>query len=135
MIVFEIIGEILVRIFVEIIFEGIIVGTYRLLKKGVDWIKVKLFGFQPIPTDPQKTREKRLLYKNIELTENLNSVLKAGQNGAILEVINQDKVFAEFYDRKGNQIEWDNELVFEIKMNQFKLKKYKEPHYTNVYKE
>lgn len=123
MIVFEIIGEILVRIFVEIIFEGIIVGTYRLLKKGIEWIKVKIFGFQPKPIDPQKAREKKLLYKNIELTENLNSVLKAGQNGAILEVINQDKVFAEFYDRKGNQIEWDNELVFEIKMNQFKLKK------------
>jgi hypothetical protein len=123
MIVFEIIGEILARIFVEIIFEGIIVGTYRLLKKGIEWIKVNIVGLQPKPIDPQKAREKKLLYKNIELTENLNSVLKAGQNGTILEVINQDKVFAEFYDRKGNQIEWDNELVFEIKMNQFKLKK------------
>jgi hypothetical protein len=123
MIVFEIIGEVLGRIFVEIIFEGIIVGTYRLLKKGVEWIKVNIFGFQPKPTDPKKSLEKKLLYKKIELTENLNSVLKSGQIGAILEVINQDKVFAEFYDRKGNQIEWDNELVFEIKMNQFKLKK------------
>ena len=42
-----------------------------------------------------------------------------------MEVVNQDKVFAEFYDSKGNQIEWDSELVFEIKMNQFKLKKIK----------
>lgn len=123
MIVFEIIGEILGRIIVEIIFEGIIVGTYRLLKKGVEWIKVNIFGFQPKPIDPKKSLEKKLLYKKIELTENLNSVLKAGQNGAILEVINQDSVFAEFYDRKGNQIERNDELVFEIKMNQFKLKK------------
>jgi hypothetical protein len=123
MIVFEIIGEILGRIFVEIIFEGIIVGTYRLLKKVVEWVKVNIFGFRPKPIDPKKALEKNLLYKKIELTENLNSALKSGQIGAILEVINQDKVFVEFYDRKGNQIEWDDELVFEIKMNQFKLKK------------
>jgi hypothetical protein len=58
MIAFEIIGEILGRIFVEIIFEGIIVGTYRLLKKGVELIKVNLFGFQPKPTDPKKSLEK-----------------------------------------------------------------------------
>lgn len=123
MIVFEIIGEILGRIFVEVIFEGIIVGTFRLIKKGVEWIKVNIFGFQPKSIDPKKSLEKKLLYKKIELTENLNSVLKAGQTGAILEVINQDNVFAEFYDRKGNQIEWNDELVFKIKMNQFKLKK------------
>ncbi|GAB3219464.1 hypothetical protein J0A67_04610 [Algoriphagus aestuariicola] len=123
MIVFEIIGEILGRIFVEVIFEGIIVGTFRLIKKGVEWIKVNIFGFQPKSIDPKKSLEKKLLYKKIELTENLNSVLKAGQNGAILEVINQDNVFAEFYDRKGNQIEWNDELVFKINMNQFKLKK------------
>ena len=123
MIVFEIIGEILGRIFVEIIFEGIIVGTYRLLKKVVEWVKVNIFGFRSKPTDPKKALEKKLLYKKIELTENLNSSLKSGQIGVILEVINQDKVFAEFYDRKENQIEWDDELVFEIKMNQFKIKK------------
>lgn len=123
MIVFEIIGEILGRIFVKIIFEGIIVGTYRLLKKGIEWIKVNIFGFRPKPTDPQKSLDKKLLYKKIELTENLNSVLKSGQIGAILEVINQNKVFAEFYDTQGNQIEWNDELVFKINMNQFKLKK------------
>lgn len=123
MIVFEIIGEILGRIFVEIIFEGIILGIYRLLKKGVEWIKVNIFGFQPKPTSPQKPLDKKLLYKKIELTENLNSVLKSGQIGAILEVINKDVVFAEFYDIHGNQIEWNDELVFEVKMNQFQLKK------------
>lgn len=122
MIVFEIIGKILARFFVEIIFEGIIIGTYRFLKQGFEWIKVKILGFKPKVLDPKEALEKKLLYKNIELTENLNAVLKEGQNGAILEVINQDKVFAEFYDGKGNQIEWDNKLAFEIKMNQFKLK-------------
>jgi hypothetical protein len=123
MIVFEVIGGILGRFFVEIVFEGIIVGTYRFLKRVAEWIKVNIFGFQPEPTNPKKSLEQKLLYKKIELTENLNSVLKSGQNGAILEVINHDKVFAEFYDRKGNQIEWNDELVFEIKMHQFKLKK------------
>ena len=123
MIAFEIIGEILARIFVEIIFQGIILGTFRLLKKGVEWFKVKIFGFQPKPIEPKKALEKKLLYKNIELTENLNSKLKVGQKGVILEVIDKNKVFAEFYDRNGNQIELNRELVFELGTKQFKLKK------------
>ncbi|EON78410.1 hypothetical protein ADIS_1106 [Lunatimonas lonarensis] len=123
MIVFEIIGGILVRIFVDIIFEGIIGGTYRLFKRGFVYIKVKVFGFERKDPDPIKALEKKLLYKKIELTENLNSIIKSGQTGTILEVINDDKVFAEFYDRNGNQIEWKGELVLEIGMNQFKLKK------------
>jgi len=122
MIVFEIIGEFLVRVFVDIIFKGFIVGTYRLLKKAVEWLKVNIFGFQPKPIDPIKSLDKKLIYKKIELTENLNSVLKSGQIGVILEVINQHKVFAEFYDKQGRQIELNDKLVFEIKMSQFKIK-------------
>ena len=49
--------------------------------------------------------------------------LKSGQKGAVLEIINKYKIFAEFYDKKGKQIELNNELVFEIGINQFKLKK------------
>ena len=123
MIVIEVLGEIIGRIFVEFIFEGIILGIYRLWKKAVEFIRVNIFGFKPKPIDPKKALEKKLLYKKIELTENLNSELKSGQKGAILEVINKDKVFAEFYDRNGKQIELNNELVFEIGINQFKLKK------------
>lgn len=67
--------------------------------------------------------EKKYLYKRIELTDNLNEKLQSGQKGAILEIINKNKIFAEFYDKKGKQIEWNNELAFEILLNQFKLKK------------
>lgn len=123
MIVIEILGEIIGRIFVEFIFEGIILGIYRLWKKAIEFICVNIFGFKPKPIDPKKALEKKLLYKKIELTENPNSELKSGQKGAILEVINKDKVFAEFYDRNGKQIELNNELVFEIGIKQFKLKK------------
>ncbi|WP_440881155.1 hypothetical protein [Tenacibaculum sp. C7A-26P2] len=121
MIVFEIIGEILVRIFVEIIFEGIIVGIYRLFKRAIEFIRIRVFGFQPKPITPKKALENKLLYKRIELTENLNSVLKAGQIGAILEIINKEKVFAEFYDEKGNQIEINGDLVFKVGINQLRL--------------
>ena len=65
MIVFEIIGEILGRIFLEIIFEGIIVRTYRLITNGAGWIKVNIFGFQPKEIGPKKLLEKKLLYKKI----------------------------------------------------------------------
>ncbi len=119
MIFIELIG----LIFVELVFQGIILGTYRLLKKFVKFIRVYVFRLKPNPISAQKTLEKNLLYKNIELTENVNSELRSGQKGAILEVINKDKVFAEFYDRDGKQIELNNNLVFEIGIKQFKLKK------------
>ena len=38
-----------------------------------------------------------------------------------MEVINHNNVLAKFYDRKGNQIEWDNIIEFEIKMNKLKI--------------
>lgn len=131
MIVIEILGEIIGRIFVEFIFHGIILGIYRLFKKGIEFIRVKIFGLKAKPIKPKKALEKKLLYKNIELTENLNSELKVGQKGVILEVIDKNKVFAEFYDRNGKQIELNNELVFEIGIKQFKLKKIK-THYNTV---
>ncbi len=65
MIVFEIIGEILGRIFVEIIFKGIIIGTYRLLKNCIEYVKVNIFGLQPKPTDQKNALDKKLIYKKL----------------------------------------------------------------------
>lgn len=42
MIIFEILGEILL----QIIFEGIILGFFRLFAKGYDGIKYLLFGVE-----------------------------------------------------------------------------------------
>ena len=117
-----IILEILGRIFVEILFKGIILGFFRIIGKGIDYLNAKLFGIKK-SIEPIKVLEKKYLYKEIELTDNLNSKLKSGQKGAILEIIDKDKVFAEFYDQNGKQIEWNDELVFEIGIRQFKLKK------------
>ena len=51
---------------------------------------------------------RRYFYKNIELTVNLNKQLKFGVEGVVLEIIDKDKVFAEFYESKGetNWVEW-----------------------------
>lgn len=117
-----IILEILGRIFIEILFEGVILGFFRLIRKGS--IKLgELFSGTEKSTNPIKALEKKYLYKKIELTESLNEQLKLGQNGAVLEIIAEDKLFAEFYDIDGKQIEWNNESVFEIGMEQFKLRK------------
>jgi len=40
----------------------------------------------------------------------------------ILEVLDKNTVFAEFLDGNGEQIEFSDNTVFELKMNQFKLK-------------
>lgn len=46
MIVFEIIGEIIVRIFVDFIFETVLVGFFRLLKRAFSFIKNDLLGIR-----------------------------------------------------------------------------------------
>ncbi|MCB0486313.1 MAG: hypothetical protein KDC47_08970, partial [Flavobacteriaceae bacterium] len=73
--------------------------------------------------DPIKVLEKKYLYKEIELIDNLNSTLKSGLKGAIIEVIDEHRFFAEFYDLNGHQMEYNGEFVFKIGMNQFKLKR------------
>ena len=52
----------------------------------------------------------------------LNEKLTSGQRGAVVEIIDTNKVFAEFYDATGELIEWNDELAFEVEINQFKLK-------------
>ena len=125
MVAVEFFLDIMTRIFVEIIFKGIIVGTLNLFVKGFNFIKGNILGL--IITKKQKNKknenDNNLLYKEIELTVNLNSRLKKGQHGAVLEIIDEENVFAEFYDPNNQQIEFDNELVFQVQMNQFKLKK------------
>jgi hypothetical protein len=122
-IVIEILGEIISRIFVEFIFHGIILGIYRLFKKAVEFIRVKVLGLKAKPINPQKALEKKLLYKIIELTENINPNLNVGLNGVILEVLDKSTVLTEFLDHDGKQIEFNNNSVFELKMDQFKLKR------------
>lgn len=116
-----IILEILGKIFIELLFEGIVLGLFRLIRKGFTKLIEFLSGTKK-SIDPIKTLERKYLYKKIELTENLNDKLKSGQKGTVIEIINEHKVFAEFYDNKGQLIEWDNELAFKIKIEQFRIK-------------
>ncbi len=123
MAVLEVIGEAFGRIFVEIIFKGIILRAANILNDGLTFTWRKITG-QKIAgnkTIPKSQHEGKLLYKKIELIENLNSLLRKGQQGVILEIIDKNKVFAEFYDCSHKQIEVDNEIVFEVDLNQFRL--------------
>ncbi|MCI2230028.1 MULTISPECIES: hypothetical protein [Polaribacter] len=113
---------IIFEIFTEIILEGIIYKFFRFLGKGFNKMG-ELFTGTKKEIEPIKILEKKFLYKKIELTKSLNERLKSGQKGVVLEIINKNKIFAEFYDKKGKQIELNNKLVFEIGMNQFRLKK------------
>ena len=40
----------------------------------------------------------------------------------VIEVIDKDTIFAEFLDKNGKQIKYNDNFVFEIKMNQFRIK-------------
>jgi len=119
----EVIVQFIGYIFIDVLFEGV----FKACKKANDFILELRFGKQSQSstlkkTDQLKALKKELLYKKIELTAlQFNPYIKRGCKGAVLEVINSNKVFAEFYDSNNKQIEFENELVFEIEMSQFKL--------------
>jgi hypothetical protein len=121
-VVFEGIGKLLVRIVVEIIFEGIILGTLNFLNKGLNFIWCKVTGKKKSENkpNPKAQLKKQLLYEKIELTENLNSSIRKGQHGVVLEIIDKDTVFAEFYDYNKRPIEVDNKLIFIVGIKQFR---------------
>ena len=127
MIVFKFIFELIAKIFVEILFEGLIQGLFRLLSKGFDFVKYDIIGLKKSEKikNPVIDLQKRWLYKTIELKEDFNPTFKKGQRGAVLEIIDKEKVYAEFYDKNGKQIDVDNMKVFEVRINQFRIEKLK----------
>lgn len=124
MLILQLIGEVIVYVFVELIFKGVIFSIIKFLDKWVTIIWRRITG-KPLPKDCAELRtenlEKQLLCKNIELTVYINSVLTKGSFGIILEIIDNNAVFAEFYDNKGNHIESGSETVFRVYRNQYKL--------------
>ena len=107
----------------EIIFEWLFMGIWIAFRSAYDWTKEKLFGIKDKEKAEWKKREKKLLYKKINLIKEQNNGLKSGLNGVVLEIIDKDNVFAEFYDLNGKQIERNNEIVFKIRIDQIKLRK------------
>lgn len=114
---------IILEFIVEVIFEGIIVKSFRSLKKAFN----KIIPGSKNTTNPLNEIESKFLYKRIKLSKDLNETLKTGQKGAVLEVIDERRAFAEFYDSQGNQIEINHESVFEVKLNQLKVIQTSEP--------
>lgn len=115
--------ELLVEIFIEIIFDGIILGFFRLILKGYKYLKHKIFNtpLKEKPKDPVKEAENKFLYKLIVLTENVNPILKYGQRGMLIEIVDTKQVCAEFFNKDDKRIEYENNSLFKIRTNQFKL--------------
>ena len=105
----------------DIIFTWLVGGIWIAIRSSYDWTREKLFGIKDNEKTAQKKLEKKFLYKKIRLIKEQNNGLRDGLNGAVLEVIDKNKVFAEFYDLNGKQIERNNETVFEIGIDEFKL--------------
>lgn len=119
MLLFEIIGEFLFGV----VFEGIVMGTLRSLKKVWNRTVHKVPKLPLTQADAIKALEKKILYKNVVVTKDINPGIRAGVKGTILEVIDTKRVFAEFYDLDGQQIEYEGDIVFEVGMDQLKVVK------------
>ena len=119
MIIFEIIGEFIIGI----VFEGIVLGTFRRVRRVWNDLKRKIFNLPNSDLDLISKFEKKVLYKDIITTTDINPKIPAGMKGCILEIINPQKVFAEFYDENGSQIEYEGEIVFELDIDRLKIMK------------
>ena len=119
MIIFEIIGEFIIGI----VFEGIVLGTFRRVRRVWNDLKRKIFNLPNSDLDLISKFEKEVLYKDIITTTDINPKIPAGIKGCILEIINPQKVFAEFYDENGSQIEYEGEIVFEVDIDRLKIMK------------
>jgi len=116
-IVLGFLGGILELIFIDLFFGGLkfIYNQFAKLFRNIFGIRAK-----DTRSEIEKLNErleKKYLYKNITLTENLNSKLTKGLKGAILEIIDDENVFAEFYEQNTKkQIEYNNEIVFKVSL-------------------
>jgi hypothetical protein len=106
----------------EIIFKYVIAGIWIGLNSIYDWIKGLIFGIPKIEVE-KKRLEKKWLYKKVISKEKLENGIEVGTNGTVMEVIDKKTVFAEFYDKNGEFIEIENELMFKVKISNLKLKK------------
>ena len=111
------------EIIIEIIIEVLFYGLYRLIKKTYFAFREIVFGIpKPIDIKTRNNRhEKKYLYKKIRLTDTLNPKLIEGMSGELVEVKSKYLFIAEFRDKNKNPIEFKNELVHEVKRNQFDL--------------
>lgn len=107
----------------DFIFTWLIGGIYVAIRSGYDWTRENLFGIPDKGQARINKQNKKLLYKKIRLIKDQNNGLKSGLKGVILEVIDKNYVFVEFYDLNGKLIERNNEVVFKIKINEFRLTK------------
>jgi hypothetical protein len=111
-------GEIIAEIFFKYIIAGIWIG----LNSIYDWFKGVIFGVPKIEIE-KKRLEKKWLYKKVILKEKLKNGIEIGTNGTVMEISDKKTVFAEFYDKNGEFIEIENELMFKINFSNLKLKK------------
>jgi hypothetical protein len=105
----------------DIILTWLVGGIYIAIRSGYDWTKENVFGIKDVDKKEIKKREKKLLYKKIRLIKNQKIGLQRGLNGIVLEVIDKKSVFAEFYDLNGKKIERNNNTVFKIGIQHFKM--------------
>lgn len=110
-------GELIAEIFLKWILGGIWVGLNMLY----DWIKGLLFGV-PKHVVGKKRLKKKWLYKKVSPVVTLDNGVLRGTVGTVMEIIDNDYAFVEFYDHKGDFIEIDGELAFKVELILLKLK-------------
>jgi len=122
----ETIGKIILGFFggiLEIFIRDIIFGFFGFVFNSIAKVLKNIFGVK-YEENSLKLIEKKYLYKNVVLIENLHEKLKSGLKGAVLEIIDEENAIVEFYaPNSTQQIEYESELAFKVNLKQIKLLK------------
>lgn len=107
----------------EIFIRDIIFGFFGFVFNSIAKVLKNIFGVK-YEENSLKLIEKKYLYKNVVLIENLNEKLNSGLKGAVLEIIDEENAIVEFYaPNSTQQIEYESELAFKVNLKQIKLLK------------
>ena len=107
----------------EIFIRDIIFAFFGFVFNSIAKVLKNIFGVK-YEENSLKLIEKKYLYKNVVLIENLNEKLKSGLKGAVLEIIDEENAIVEFYaPNSTQQIEYESELAFKVNLKQIKLLK------------
>ncbi|HQX39173.1 MAG: hypothetical protein IPI00_02100 [Flavobacteriales bacterium] len=118
------IGEAIAGFFAEvlvyIVYETILKGFFRAIRSIYRWLALVLFGVK-YPNAEFERIKRIYTHKRVVLRDVLFDVIPKGTQGVVLEVIDEEKVFAEFESATGDKVSIGDETVFEVELNRLSL--------------
>ncbi len=102
------------------VYETALKGLFRAIRSIYRWLALVLFGIK-IPNAELERIKRIYCFKRVVLKVPLFDVVPKGTQGVVLEVIDENKAFAEFEGANGVKISICDQTVFEVELKKLAL--------------